>query len=169
MQDRIVFIQEEPRGPSQLIEVKVLATDTGSQSIEFPDVQQLRSQADQRIILKGMRLITADVLAKGVVSGLTNAPLAELQKIVLVIYCEGWEKAFNMPILQLNDIATPGGTFPHRYHATKFNDWENVDWSKTKLVYSNGTTGAQNTPYCVMFDVEYIKLNAQGGEIIGPS
>lgn len=167
MNDRLVFIKEEPRGPSQLIEVKVPAN--GTFSVEFPDVQQLRSQSDQRIIVKGIRLITADVLTNGVISGNANAPTAELKKIVMVIYCEGWEKAFNMPILPLNDVNLPGGAFPHRYNATKFDDWENVDWSKTKLVYANGTGGSANAPYSVIFDVEYIKLNAQGGEIIGPS
>jgi len=61
-----------------------------------------------------------------------------------------------------------GGTFPARYQSTKFDNWENVDWSKTFLQYSNGTSSA-GTPYCVMFDVEYVKFDATGKEIIGPS
>jgi hypothetical protein len=166
MADQFVFVQQEPRGPSQLIEVAV--PSNGKQRIPFPDVQQLRSTTTQRIIIKGIRLITSEVLSNGPVTGNTNAPLAELQKISLVIYCEGWEKAQFIPALVLNDASTPGGTMPHRYHATRFNNWENVDWTKSYLQYSNGTSTA-STPYCVMFDVEYIKLDGDGKLIIGPS
>lgn len=166
MADQFVFVQQEPRGPSQLIEVVV--PTNGKQRIPFPDVQQLRSMTNQRIIIKGIRTVTSETLSNGPVTGNTNAPLAELQKISLVIYCEGWEKAQFIPVLVLNDVSTPGGNMPHRYHATRFNNWENVDWTKSYLQYSNGTSTA-NTPYCVMFDVEYIKLDGDGKLLIGPS
>jgi len=166
MAEQYVFVQSEPRGPSQLIEVAV--PTNGKQRIPFPDVQQLRSTTTQRIIIKGMRLITGSVLTNGPVTGNANAPQSELQKISLVIYCEGWEKAQFIPVLVLNDVQASSDDFPHRYHATRFNNWENVDWTKSYLQYSNGTSTA-NTPYCVMFDVEYIKLDGDGKLIIGPS
>jgi hypothetical protein len=164
--DQIILVQEEPRGPSQLIEVPVPTNGKGS--IPFPDIQQLRSLTTQRIIIKAMRLITADTLTNGPLTGAVAAPVAELQKISLIIYCEGWQKAQYLPILTLNDMTLPGGAIPHRYHQTRFNNWENVDWSKTLIQFSNGTVSA-NTPYVVMLDVEYIKLDASGKEIIGPS
>lgn len=164
--DNIVLVQEEPRGPSQLIEVPVLANGRGS--ITFPDIQQLRSLTTQRIIIKALRLITADTLTNGPLTGQPTAPVAELQKISLIIYCEGWQKAQYLPILTLNDMTLPGGAIPHRYHQTRFNNWENVDWSKTFLQFSNGTVSA-NAPYVVLLDAEYIKLDASGKEIIGPS
>jgi hypothetical protein len=174
MYDKIVLVQEEPRGPSQTIEVPV--TGAASNSIPFPEIQQLKSQQGQTIIIKAMRLITQDVLTNGIITGFANAPLTELQKITLVIYCEGWQKALYLPVLTLNDVGTPGGTFPHRYHNTRFSNWQNVDWSKSFLIYSNGTTSVPGEEgYCVMFDVEYIKINGNpnsksyGQEIIGPS
>lgn len=164
--DRVILVQEEPRGPSQLIEVLVSTNNRGR--VPFPDIDQLRSTGTQRIIIKQMRLITDDILTNAPVSGFTTAPVAELQKISLVLYCEGWEKAYFLPVLTLNDTSVSGGTNPHRYQPTRFNDWVNVDWSKSYLQYSNTTLSA-NAPYAVMFDVLYTKLNNQGQEIIGPS
>lgn len=164
--DRITLVQDEPRGPSQLIEVQVTAN--GRQRVPFPDVDQLRSTGTQRIIVKQIRLIPDYVLSNGPISGSVTAPVTELQKISLVIYCEGWEKAQYLPLLILNDMSDDVGGTPHRYAPTNFDNWVNVDWSKTYLQYSNGTLSA-GAPYCVLFDVVYIKLNNQGAEIIGPS
>ena len=164
--EQIILVQEEPRGPSQLIEVPV--PTAGVSKVFFPDIQQLRSTQSETIIIKAMRLVTLDVLTAGVISGSANAPLTELQHLTLVIYCEGWEKAENIPLLTLNDMNLPGGTFPHRYHQTRFSNWRKVDWTKSFLQWVNGTNAA-NTPYVVLFDVEYVKLNGVGQEIVGPS
>lgn len=163
---RVLLVQEEPRGPSQLIEVPV-ATN-GVTRVNFPDIQQLRDLANQRIVIKAIRLITADILTNGMISGSTTAAVAELQKMALVIYCEGWEKAQYIPVLTLNDVTLPAGAIPHRYHKTQFDNWENVDWSKSYIQYANTTVSA-GAPYVVMFDVEYVKLDASGREIVGPS
>jgi hypothetical protein len=65
-------------------------------------------------------------------------------------------------------MATPAGTIPYANHQSRFNNWSNVDWSKSFIQYSNGTVSA-NTPYVVMLDVQYIKLDGSGREISGPS
>lgn len=162
--DTLIFVQEAPRDSSQLVEVPVTAN--GLQRVNFPDVQQLRSLVNQKIIIKEIRLVTADMLTNAPIGGQATAPVAELQKMTLTIYCEGWEKAQLMPILILNDLG--GGLSPHRYNGTRFNNWANVDWSKTFLTFSNGTVSA-GAPYSVMFDVVYLKLDSSANEIIGPS
>lgn len=166
--NEIILVQEEPRGPSQLIEVPVPAQVVTT--VNFPDIQQLRSQVGQRIIIKAIRLITPKVLTTGPTLSIANATLAELRKISLIIYCEGWEKGQLIPALTLNDVADADAaaatTIPYRVNPTKFANWENVDWSKTKLIYNPASSGAA---YCVMFDVEYVKLDSKGQEIIGPS
>lgn len=164
-----VLVMEEPRGPSQMIEI--IVNRAGQNRIQFPEVQNLKSLTTQTIVIKGMRLITADVLTNGPISGAVNAPESELAKISLIIYCEGWEKAQYLPIQLLTDTTFAGSVFPHRYAGTKFNDWQNVDWSKTYLFYSNGTSSvaSPDAPYCVLLDIEYIKLNGQNQEIVGPS
>jgi len=163
---QLIFLQDEPRGPSQLVEVDITAN--GLQRKNFPDQQELRSTTEQKIIVKAIRLITADVLTNSILSGNPTAPTAELQKMALVIYCEGWEKAQYIPILTLNDMSLPGGTNPHNYSMTKFDNWVNVDWPKSYIQFANGTVSA-NAPYTVMIDVLYIKLDAQGNLIKGAS
>lgn len=166
-QDRLILVQEEPRGPSQLIEIPV--TRSGLQQVTVPDIQQLRSTTTRKIIIKAMRLITPDYLTNAPVSGNVTAPVTELQKIVMNIYCEGWQKGQLMPILTLNDTNANGSTAPHRYHSTRFNNWQDVDWSKTIIQYVNGTVSAiGDNPYSILLDVEYIVLNSNNQEIVGP-
>lgn len=165
--EKIYLIQEEPRGPSQLIEIPVTAN--GQTQVNFPDVPNLRNQQDQTVIIKAMRLITDTVLTNAPKGGQVTAPLAELQKISLVIYAEGWEKGLNIPVLTLNDTFTEAAGIPWRDRTMQFANWENVDWQKSFLKYSNGTVSASQ-PYAVLLEVEYVKINHNNGkEIIGPS
>jgi len=163
------LVMEEPRGPSQLVEIQV--TQNGVARVPFPDVPNLRAQIGQNVVIKGARLITPSVLTNGPISGFVNAPLTELVKMSLVLYCEGWEKGQLIPLLTLNDMFTQGSAEPYRRTATKFNDWKAFDWSKTFIQLSNGTVtvlpGGAN--YVVCLDVEYIKLDSQNKPIIGPS
>jgi hypothetical protein len=163
--NKTFLIQEEPRGPSMLIEIPVLAN--GSSEIAFPDVPELRNDTSQKVVIKAMRVIIDSVLTRGPVTGNVTSPLTELQKISLVLYCESWIKGKNIPILTLNDnfVEASGACWHNR--TMQFANWENVDWSKSILKFSNGTTSAQQ-PYTVLLEVEYLKLNPQGFEIIGP-
>jgi hypothetical protein len=174
MSDKVVLIQEEPRGPSQLIELPV--TVNGVARVQFPDIQQLRSDQTQQIVIKKMRLITLDVLTNGIISGLANAPVTELQKISVVLYSEGWEKGQLIPVLTMNDMTFAGSVFPHNYQAgMPFDNWKSVDWSKSYLQWATGTVSA-GASYVVMFDVTYTryKANTVNGqivytEIVGPN
>ena len=110
MDNRTFLVQEEPRGPSQLIEIPVTAN--GISQINFPDVPNLRNMIDQSVIIKAIRCIPDTVLARGPLQGNVNATLTELQKISVVIYCEGWQKGQNIPILSLVDTFTEGSGIP---------------------------------------------------------
>jgi hypothetical protein len=164
----IILVQEEPRGPSILVEIPV--TGTG-QKVKLPDVQQLRSQEGQTIIIKAIRLITPKVLANAVTLSMVNAPIAELINMTLTIYSQGWLKGDTIPVLVLNDVAdgdsTAATTIPYRNKATRFNNWRNVDWAQSYLLFCNGFTPTPS--YAVLLEVEYIKLDAQGLVINGPS
>lgn len=164
--DQIIFVQEAPRVASQLIEFTALRN--GLNKIPFEDVPQLRNQDGQKIVIVGIRLVTEDVLTHGMTSGELNAPVAELQKMALVLYSEQWEKAQYIPLLFLNDMqGGAGSAIPHRYSGTTFDKWENVDWSKSFIELVNGQPTA-NTPYCVMFDVQYLRFDSKGVPIYGP-
>lgn len=160
------MLQDEPRGPSVTVEIDV--TEDGRQRIPLPDIAQLRSTIDQKIVIKGIRLITDEVLVRSVLSGNPTAPATELQKMTITLYAEGWEKGQTIPLLTLNDMHFVLGTAPFRYSATYFDNWVNVDWPKSYLQLANGTLTA-GAPYTVMLDVLYVKLDAAGREIKGPS
>jgi len=168
MDSEIILVQEEPRGPSILVEIPV--TGTG-QKVKLPDVQQLRSQEGQTIIIKAIRLITPKVLLGAITLSLPNAPLGQLINMSLTIYSEGWLKGQDIPILVLNDMndsdAAVGSTIPFRNKSTKFNNWRNVDWAQSYLLFANGFLPTPS--YAVLLDVEYVKLDANNRPIIGPS
>lgn len=159
-----ILVQQEPRGPSVLIEVNV--PNNGSQRIPFPDISQLRSTTTLKIVLKGLRLIPAAVLTNGVISGNITAPDAELQKMSLTIYSEGWEKGQTIPILTFSDFQ--GTVIPNRFNPTRFDNWINVDWPKSYIQFANGTSSA-GAPYVVLLDCEYVRLNAENVIVTGPS
>ena len=161
---KVIMLQEEPRGPSILIEVNV--TQNNQQRIPFPDIAQLRSTVNQSIIMKGLRLISDEVLTNGVLSGNPTAPATELAKMTLVIYAEGWEKGQSIPVLVLNDMTFTTGAIPYRQNPTNFDNWRNVDWPKSYLQLANGTLTA-GAPYTVLFECMYIRLDGQGNELIG--
>lgn len=172
--NKMMLVQEEPRGPSQLIEVDQLAN--GLDRLKLPDVSELRNESDQIIIIKAIRIITADTLTNAPISGNPVAPLGELQKCTIDLYCEGWVKGSNIPLLEMNDIFTEGSGTPWRNATMKLDSWRNVDWSKSFINYSNGTLSA-GAPYTFVFEVEYVKMriqvNTDGSkslvEIVGPS
>jgi hypothetical protein len=169
MQNGITLVQEQPRGSSILVEIPIVA---GTQRQNLPDVQQLRSQEGQVIIIKAIRLITPKVLTNAITLAGTNAPVTELRKIALTLYCEGWEKGKYIPLLVLNDVADSDAavatTIPFRNVATKLDNWRNVDWAQSYIQFGNGVAPA-GAPYIIMLEVEYEKLNAKGVPIIGPS
>jgi hypothetical protein len=164
----IILVQEEPRGASQLLECPVVA---GATKQRLPDNNQLRSVVGQTIIIKGIRLITDKVLADAVNFALPNAILADLVNMVLVLYCEGWERAQMIPLLVLNDMAdgdaAAATTIPYRNKATKFDNWRSVDWAKSFFQFTNGN--AASTDFAVIFDIEYVKLDSNNQPIVGPS
>lgn len=154
---------DEPRGPSELVEIPVPAAVVSR--VQLPDQQQLRSLPDRMIVIKAIRLITDKVLTNSPTLGFPNAALAELRKISLVIYSEGWEKGHLIPLLELVDIAdadsTAATTIPYKLKTTRFADWKNVDWSKSYLQYSNGTPSS-GSAYAVLLEVEYQQFDNQG-------
>ena len=164
--DKMLLIQEAPRGASYLIEVPVIA-GAGS-PIALPLIQELTSDTTQNVIIKSLRLVTDQELTNAPTNLGVVAPLTELQKISLILYAEGWEKGYLIPVLSLNSIFTEGSGIPYRDRTMKLDNWQNVMWNKSKLVYSNGTVPV-GAPYVVVFETEYQRFDKQGKEITGAS
>lgn len=159
--EQIILVREEPRNPSILIEVDI---PNGASKVQLPDVQQLRSDEGTKVILKALRLITFKVLARGVLVNQPNALLVDLQKMTLTLYSEGWERMQNAPLLLFNDVndsdAAVATTIPFRNSATKFANWKRVDYPKSYIQFINGQSASQAC--VVIFEAEYIKMDAQG-------
>lgn len=164
MQSSVILVQEEPRGPSMLVQRDIVAGDT---NVSFKDVPELRNSDTKRTIIKSIRLIVPGVTVGPLNVGTVLAPLTELQKMYLSIYCEQWIKAQAVPILEFNDIFIEGSGIPFRSAATKLNNWENFDWTKTFIQFANGTAAVGN--YTVVLDIEYVNIDNDGGEIVGPA
>lgn len=166
MQTQVLLVQEEPRNNSILIEIQV---PIGVQRVQFPDVQQLRGTNYETIIIKSVSLVTPKVLSHGILNGLENAPVTELRKMAAVLYSMGWERAQYIPVLFLNDTAdadaTTATTIPYKNTPPRFADWKRVSWDKCYLQFADGQPSAGADPYTVIFEVQYMKFDAQGAPI----
>jgi len=150
-----LLVMEEPRGPSQLIELQVPAQIVSV--VTFPVIQNLQNQTDQTVILKALRCIPNSILTNGPTSGLVNATLAELQKISLVLYSQEWLKGQLIPICTLIDTFTEGTGIPFSTRTKRFDSWKDVNWGKSFIQYANGVPSS-GAAYAVIFEAEYQKF-----------
>ncbi len=157
------IIPGQPLYASQLVEIPVTS---GQNVVAIPDQPQLRNQGDEIIIVKSVRLITPKVLAIAPTVGGTNMPLGDLQNASLILYANGWERGYLIPLLTLNDVhdsdATTASTIPYVQNPVQFADWENVDWNKSKIQFSAGTTASGDGAF--IFQVQYQKFITQNGQ-----
>jgi len=151
-----ILVQQEPIGPVTMVEIPVLTAGVSQQAIQ--DQPLLRSQGDKLIIIKGMTVITPEVLAFANTTGNPVSPLTEMQKISLQLYSNQWIKMDTIPILLFNSMFTEGSGNPWAVSPIKLDDWIDVDWNKSKLLYSNGTVSV-GTPYSVLFYVQYLPVD----------
>lgn len=159
------LIMQEPRGASEIIEIPIASGASGS--VTLPDVPQLRNQGSEVVIIKSIRLITAKVLTNAPTLGTAVTPLADLRKLSLILYSEGWEKGHLIPVLTLNDVAdadsTAATTIPYRQQTTYLDNWKNVDWNKSKLQFSTGTTAAGAS--ALVLEVQYQRYLRDGNTL----
>lgn len=158
------IIPGQPLYASQLVEIPV--SGAGLNVVPIPDQPQLRNQGDEIIIVKSVRLITAKVLAVAPTIGGNNMPLADLVNASLILYANGWERGYLIPLLTLNDVhdadATTASTIPYVQNPVQFADWENVDWNKSKIQFSAGTTTSDAGSF--ILQVQYQKFIVKNGQ-----
>lgn len=166
--EQITLIQEQPVTNYTLVEVPV--TSNGLTQINIPDQPMLKSYSDHRVIVKTIELIPDKVLSKAVLSGNTNAPRSELLKASLVLYCDGWEREQNVPLLRLNAFndsdSAAATTIPFVSKFTAFENLKSVDWTKSRIQFSNGQSSAGST-YSFVFGVQYVVID-NAGNFINP-
>lgn len=163
-----ILVKEQPIDNFTIVEIPVTAN--GLTKVAIPDQPMLKSYSGHKVRVKGIRTITAKVLSNSVVNGNTVAARAELLKASLVLYCEGWEKEQYVPLLMLNPIAdadaTTATTIPYAFNPMEFADLSDVDWTKSYIQYSNGTSSANST-YSFVLAVNYLVYD-NTGKVIRP-
>lgn len=97
----------------------------------FPDQSQLRGA-----IIQSVELLSPDVASVSAITQSSSvAPLADLQKMT-VSFVQGSDVfAMNMPILTLNDMATPSGSTPYKMNREIFSN-RVVDWNQCYIKIS---------------------------------
>lgn len=150
------------QSPYQL--VSQVVTTTG-QTVNLTDQPQLRNTQDQRIKIKMIEIITTDCLTFDPNNtGIAISPNAELQKATLVLYDNGWNKVYQLPLMMLNHLRS--ATTPANEYPREFNDLEKVDWNKSQIVF---VTAPNPTPnYSIVLGVSYSReeLNPQTGAVV---
>lgn len=121
--------------------------------VPFPDLPNLRNQTDQAITIKDIDITTATVMPT-TPNGATNAPIAELKKAVLVLYVNGEESIYRVPLLKLNRINDFANPYQEQWES--FDDLKNVDWAKSYVLFSSAPA---TTPYSILFGISYLKLS----------
>lgn len=120
--------------------------------VMFQDLPNLRNQADQSIVIRDIDLTLVTVVPV-TPNGGTNAPIAEIKKAVLVLYNNGEESIYRIPLLKLNRINDFANPFQPIWES--LDDLKNVDWSKSYILFSSAPA---NTPYTILLGVSYLKM-----------
>lgn len=138
------------QGPFEIVEIKIT---TATQTVNFPDVPQLRNDANQAITIKAIEVVTDNVLTNSISDNtLVTAPVTELVKATLILYDDRWNKIYLMPLLFLNDVQSEWGNFiPFQQKIREFNDLRRVDWNKSQISF----VAAPTPSYSIMLGVSY--------------
>lgn len=138
----------------EVVEIIVPAGTTGF--IPFPDAPNLRNQNDQRIILTDLEYFP--VYAYGASqknNGVVGAPIAEIPKMAVVLYVNGEESIFRIPVSKLNYSQNIGLGATFTQERVPFNRLERLDWPKSYVQYNAAPAGV---PYVLPFGVTYLKF-----------
>ncbi len=139
-----------------LIELQVQANGRGL--VQFTDQPQLTTLIDQNIKILGIELFADNVLPIAP-SGNTVAPLAELQKAVLVLINDDKQRVYQYPVLGLNRVySDPAAFIPHVMDLQLFDNLQKIAWTKSGCEFTAATA---NAPYSILFGIHYEKLEGQ--------
>ena len=145
----------------ELLEIQIPAASTATR-FNIPDQPQLRTDQDADIIIQAIE--TFDIFGIPLSPNAIALPTdAQLQQTYLVLYVEGEESIYRVPLLSLKRIANEINAVPQNapfvYDLFKFRNIQ-VDWTKsyffTPTPYS--TVDVPNTTFSFLLGVHYFKL-----------
>jgi len=134
----------------EIVELTINANQNGR--FYFETQPQLRNQADQIIIIRGIQLYYVTAYANSQVTNTVPGVAAtEVIKATLTLYVNGEESIKNIPLPQLNNI----NTNPFQQEIQNFADLQNVDWAKSYVQFAAAAAGS---PYIIPFGITYVRL-----------
>lgn len=159
-----MLVQAQPIKNWTLVETLAAV---GNTRIPIQDQPMLKSYAGHKVVIKAIEVITAKMLTNGVLNATANLTRADLIKLVLVLYCDGWEQVQYIPLARLVSIhdtdSAVGTTVPFMNDPALFENLKDVDWTKSYFQTANGTSIA--TAATIILGVQYQVFNDQGTEI----
>lgn len=132
-----------------------------SNYINVPDQPQLRSDQDQDIIIQAIETFTQFDQALSD-TGKTMPTVAQLVDTMLVLYIDGEESVFNVPLVQLHRAIAVDGSGDQVPYVRDLQTFDNVQvsWDKCKLFNPANlgwNTGGSGT-FSFMLGIHYMKL-----------
>jgi hypothetical protein len=140
----------------ELIELIIPVGTTGT-TFAIDDIQQLRDDITQDIIIVGLETYAAPTTPLSP-AGNAVATIAELGNMFLTLYIEQEESIFRLPMLRLQPIweSNTAGTLQGGQQTLSI-ECLRVTWNKSYLTFGEGIA-AESLPISVLLGVWYKKL-----------
>jgi hypothetical protein len=140
----------------ELIEVVVTNGDSAGNKITIGDIENLRNDATQDIIITGIQALTVEALPLSP-QGNPVWTTAQMQNAFLTLYINNEESVLTLPCVRLNNMfeSSGTGTMFQQFQPIPFENLM-VSWFKSYFwlaaPYDTGTT------FSIILSVEYKKL-----------
>jgi hypothetical protein len=140
----------------ELVEVIVTAGASGGNKILIGDIEDLRNDNTQDIIIQGIEFFTVESMPLAP-SGNPVLTTAQLQNLFLTLYISDEESIENLPCIRLNNMfeSLATGTMQQQFERTRL---ENLVVSWFKSFFFLATPFATGTTFSIVFGVTYKKL-----------
>lgn len=135
----------------QLIEQQVLTNQGVGQRLYFNDQPQLRTQADQLVIVKGIETFINTAISNAP-TGRAVATFLDLQSTFLVLNIAGTETMQYIPLAALNRVNNAANSFV--YELFELKDQAQIDWTKSYLQF--GAAVAAGRSFLLGVYYEYV-------------
>lgn len=135
--------------------VELICPANSGNRVFFQDVQQLRAQSGQNVIVSAVETFSNQAITLSP-TGNTMIAIADFKKAFLVLNQGGKELINKIPLALLNRVDgdfslaanfVPGQILPFEFEALK-----NVDWTKSYVMFSSAPVA---TSFSVLFGVHY--------------
>jgi len=140
----------------ELIEFNIPANSTGTR-FNFVDQPQLRTDTTQDVVVQGIEIFdVTDVTLSP--NNITVATAAYCKSTFLVLYVDGEESIYRIPLFQLHRVANLADPYINVDNLPPPFDNIYPDWTKSYLFTPTAYSGGANATFSFLFGIHYKKL-----------